>query len=379
MMTSGGPKYDLARFGMEVFRASPRQADLMIVAGRVSQKMAPVLRQIYDQMADPKWVLAMGVCASSGGMFNNYAIVQGVDHVVPVDMYLPGCPPRPEMLIDAILKLHDQVQHAKLGSNRRKEIEALEANALKALPDQRPEGPAAVSEDKARRHATTQDPSTDVVAADAQVEQAVGVRRGMFGAQGSGDTSGYGGLVAPVVLPGAAQRPYGGWYDEVADALEATIPVDRVVIDRGEITFHVRREDLPVVARTLRDDPALRFEFCSGVSGVHYPDDTGRELHAVYHLLSMTYNRRIRLEVTAPDADPHIPSIVDVYPTNDWHERETFDMFGIVFDGHPALTRILMPDDWPGHPQRKDYPLGGIPVEYKGGTIPPPDERRSYS
>jgi NADH-quinone oxidoreductase subunit B len=114
MMTSGGPKYDLARFGMEVFRASPRQADLMIVAGRVSQKMAPVLRQIYDQMAEPKWVLAMGVCASSGGMFNNYAIVQGVDHVVPVDMYLPGCPPRPEMLLDAILKLHDKIRTAPI-------------------------------------------------------------------------------------------------------------------------------------------------------------------------------------------------------------------------------------------------------------------------
>jgi NADH-quinone oxidoreductase subunit B len=134
MMTSGGPKYDLARFGMEVFRASPRQADLMIVAGRVSQKMAPVLRQIYDQMPDPKWVLAMGVCASSGGMFNNYAIVQGVDHVVPVDMYLPGCPPRPEMLIDAILKLHDQVKTAKLGSNRRHQIEELETAALNAPP-----------------------------------------------------------------------------------------------------------------------------------------------------------------------------------------------------------------------------------------------------
>jgi NADH-quinone oxidoreductase subunit B len=119
---------------MEVFRASPRQADLMIVAGRVSQKMAPVLRQIYDQMPDPKWVLAMGVCASSGGMFNNYAIVQGVDHVVPVDMYLPGCPPRPEMLIDAILKLHDQIKTAKLGSNRRHQIEELETTALNAPP-----------------------------------------------------------------------------------------------------------------------------------------------------------------------------------------------------------------------------------------------------
>jgi NADH-quinone oxidoreductase subunit B len=134
MMGTGAGRYDLARFGMEVFRASPRQADLMIVAGRVSQKMAPVLRQIYDQMAEPKWVLAMGVCASSGGMFNNYAIVQGVDHVVPVDMYLPGCPPRPEMLIDAILKLHDQVQAGKLGANRLAQIEERETAALKALP-----------------------------------------------------------------------------------------------------------------------------------------------------------------------------------------------------------------------------------------------------
>src|SRR3954464_14300664 len=122
MMTTGGPKYDLGRFGMEVFRASPRQADLMIVAGRVSQKMAPVLRQIYDQMPEPRWVLAMGVCASSGGMFNNYAIVQGVDHIVPVDMYLPGCPPRPEMLTDAILKLHHKIMNEPLGPKRARQL-----------------------------------------------------------------------------------------------------------------------------------------------------------------------------------------------------------------------------------------------------------------
>src|SRR4051812_13522714 len=134
MMTTGGPRYDLARFGMEVFRASPRQADLMIVAGRVSQKMAPVLRQIYDQMAEPKWVLAMGVCASSGGMFNNYAVVQGVDHVVRVDVSPPGSPPRPEMLMGAIFKLPAKVQHAKLGPNRRKEILEGETDALNALP-----------------------------------------------------------------------------------------------------------------------------------------------------------------------------------------------------------------------------------------------------
>ncbi len=114
MMAAGGPHYDLSRYGMETFRASPRQADLMIVAGRVSQKMAPVLRQIYDQMMEPKWVISMGVCASSGGMFNNYAIVQGVDQIVPVDVYAPGCPPSPETLMHAILTLHQQIRDGEL-------------------------------------------------------------------------------------------------------------------------------------------------------------------------------------------------------------------------------------------------------------------------
>ena len=136
MMTTGGPKYDLARFGMEVFRASPRQADLMIVAGRVSQKMAPVLRQIYDQMPEPKWVLAMGVCASSGGMFNNYAIVQGVDHVVPVDMYLPGCPPRPgdAHRRDPQAARPGPAQPSSAPTARRRSSSS-ETDALQALPD----------------------------------------------------------------------------------------------------------------------------------------------------------------------------------------------------------------------------------------------------
>ncbi|MFD9306305.1 NADH-quinone oxidoreductase subunit C [Streptomyces sp. NPDC060048] len=218
--------------------------------------------------------------------------------------------------------------------------------------------------------------------------EVIGVRKGMFGAAGGGDTSGYGGLVRTVAMPGASARPYGSYFDEVVDELEGALEeqdllpenaIEKVVVDRDELTLHIAREHLLLVARTLRDDPALRFELCTGVSGVHFPNDKGRELHAVYHLRSLTHGRIVRLEVSAPDADPHVPSVVAVYPTNDWHERETYDFFGLVFDGHPALTRIMMPDDWQGFPQRKDYPLGGIPIEYKGAQIPAPDQRRSYS
>jgi NADH-quinone oxidoreductase subunit C len=213
-------------------------------------------------------------------------------------------------------------------------------------------------------------------------------RTGMFGTHTTGDTSGYGGLAVRTTPPLASEPPYGSYFDEVTAALGAALErsglhfgtaVERVVAAYGELTLHVSREHLIEVATRLRDDPSLAFELCAGVSGVHYLDDAGRELHATYHLVSITHNRRIRLEVSVPDADPHIPSVVGVYPTCDWHERETWDFFGIVFDGHPALTRIEMPDDWKGHPQRKDYPLGGIAVEYRGATVPPPDERRSYS
>lgn len=204
---------------------------------------------------------------------------------------------------------------------------------------------------------------------------------GMFGVSGTGDTSGYGGLQKRKIQIGSTERPFGGYFDDVVDELERAYPgfndaIEQVVVDRGELTLHVRRANLVEVAKVLRDD--LKFEMCLGVSGAHYPDESGRELRALYPLLSLTRNQRIRIEVAAPDNDPHIPSVVEIWAGNNWHERETYDMFGIIFDGHPALTRIFMPDDWSGHPQRKDYPLGGIPVEYKGATVPPPSDRRVY-
>ncbi len=206
---------------------------------------------------------------------------------------------------------------------------------------------------------------------------------GAFGVSGTGDTSGYGGLVKSKVKPGSSERPFGSYFDDVADELERAFPefneaIEKVVVDRDELTLHVKATHLFETATKLRDTKTLRFEQCMGVSGAHYPEEKNRELHAIYHLLSMTHNRRIRIEVSIPDANPHLPSLVEVWAGCNWNERETFDMFGIIFDGHPALTRILMPDDWPGHPQRKDYPLGGIDVEYKGAVVPPPSDRREY-
>ena len=207
-------------------------------------------------------------------------------------------------------------------------------------------------------------------------------QHGMFGVRGGGDTSGFGGLVREPFVAPAAERPYGSYFDEVVDFLGAASvtaaeAITKVVVFRDELTLHIVPDRLATVARVLRDDSSLRFELLASVSGVDYLG-TKERLHVVYELRSMTYRRRIRLEVALSIDDPHVPSMTTLYPTADWQERETFDMFGIVFDGHPALTRILMPDDWDGFPQRKDYPLGGVAVEYKGASIPPPDERRAY-
>ena len=217
---------------------------------------------------------------------------------------------------------------------------------------------------------------------------ATGVERtGMFGVHGSGDTSGFGLLVSQPYTPAPAERPYGGYFDEVADALTAamaarSIPPQALLqttVANKEITFYIARDYVTALLWALRDDESLRFELASSISGVDYGEKVTRRLHVVYELTSMTYRRHIRLEVAVDVDDAHVPSAVAVYPTADWQEREIWDMFGINFSGHPGLTRILMPDDWLGHPQRKDYPLGGIPVEYKGAEIPAPDQRRAYS
>ncbi|MDA1360542.1 NADH-quinone oxidoreductase subunit C [Glycomyces luteolus] len=215
--------------------------------------------------------------------------------------------------------------------------------------------------------------------------QPVGMQKpkGLFGVSDTGDTSGFGGLVQATPSAGelvSTPEPLGGYFDEIVAALREAHGDEitrAVVVDRGELTIHIAPDRVAEVCKTMRDDESLRFELCNSVSGVDYPDQRNR-LHVTYHLTSMTYRRRVRLETAVGLEHPVVQSATEVYPTADWQERETYDMFGVVFEGHPHLTRILMPDDWEGFPQRKDYPLGGIAVEYKGAHIPPPDERRAY-
>jgi NADH-quinone oxidoreductase subunit C len=206
--------------------------------------------------------------------------------------------------------------------------------------------------------------------------------KGMFGITGTGDVSGFGGLVRRRPTSADTPRPFGSYFDEVYDAIEEAYPgfadaIEKVVVDRGELTLHIKPARIAEVCQIMRDDESLRFELCSSVDAVDYLGSDERRMHVSYQLTSMTYRRRVRLEAALP-ADASLPSVTSIYPTADWQEREVYDMFGVIFTGHPNLTRILMPDDWEGHPQRKDYPLGGVPVEYKGAQIPPPDQRRVY-
>ena len=253
MMSVGAADYDLSRLGMEVFRASPRQADLMIVAGRVSQKMAPVLRQVYDQMMEPKWVISMGVCASTGGMFNNYAIVQGVDQIVPVDVYAPGCPPSPETLIHAILTLHEKIRTGEIARRPERPTAAEQISGWTARGPRRRAGEDApmTAEKTGTTAATDPAPAT--------------------GATGAAATA-----VAPAVLPDVPRAP-GRQTDEMAFP-----PRDR---------YH----DLVAAYRDTG------FELCADVCAVDYLSHPGRDLpdgvaaerfEVVVNLLSLSQKRR---------------------------------------------------------------------------------------
>jgi NADH dehydrogenase I D subunit len=353
------PRFDLARFGAEVLRGSPRQADLLIVAGTVFKKVAPVVLRLYEQMAEPKWVISMGSCSNCGGMYDVYSVVQGVDQIIPVDVYVTGCPPRPEALEHGLLILQQKIKSEK------------------------PARPVF--------HLTGGSQGSDKpILVDGQTK--------------SRDTRGPGYEGLPI--RGTSVTPPTFW-DSRSDLLwtppahrieltEQDQSLSRVMKERfadaiiqtpqpsDMLTFHVAEDRLKEVATFLKNDAAPRYLRLDDVTaidesarrGLHpyaayagtvaheisggesdrpvrepYPDYT-----LVYHLLSFDPPSRLRLKVGLKGKDPVTRTITDLWPSANWYEREVYDMFGIRFEGHPNLRRILNPHDWEGHPLRKDFP-----------------------
>ena len=329
-------RYDIARFGAEVLRPSPRQSDLLITSGTIFKKIAPVILRLYEQMPEPKWVISMGSCSNCGGMYDAYSVVQGIDQILPVDVYIPGCPPRPEAIMQALVMLQKKIR-----------TEERPTRSILNLPN------------------GTQ-----------------GTRRPILvdGQTKSRDPRGPG--MEGIAIRGTSDTPPHFW-DSRSD-LMWTPPARRVVftVIENELshslterfgdslrpeahpsdmpTFHVEAGRVKDVLRHLKHDATPRFRRLEDLTAVDesarrnrgsYPDYT-----LVYSLLAFDPPARVRLKVPLHGATPSAASITDIWPSANWYEREVYDLMGVRFEGHPDLRRIIMPDDWEGHPLRKSHP-----------------------
>ncbi|MCE5334859.1 MAG: NADH-quinone oxidoreductase subunit B/C/D [Desulfobacteraceae bacterium] len=341
-------RYDLARFGSEVLRGSPRQADLLIISGTVFKKAAPMVLRLYEQMSDPKWVISMGSCANSGGMYDVYSVLQGVDQILPVDVYIPGCPPRPEALEEGIILLQK-----KIGSCERPARPVLHrAGGWEGTT-------AAILEDGYTKTRDTRGPGFEGIA-----ERGTSLTPPRFWGSRSD-------LMwtppTPRIEPTEREK-------SLADALRERFgdfirPIEHSVdmpaydVDGSRIkdvlrylktspeAHFVRLDDVTAIDESARRDRGVTAPEGEGApSSEHPPDYT-----LVYHLLSYESASRIRLKVGVRGSDPAAETITDIWPCANWYEREVYDMFGIRFNGHPDLRRILMPPEWQGHPLRKSH------------------------
>ncbi len=353
-------RYDMARFGAEVLRPSPRQADLLITSGTIFKKIAPVVLRLYEQMAEPKWVISMGSCSNCGGMYDVYSVVQGIDQILPVDVYIPGCPPRPEAVLQGLVMLQEKIA----GTER-------PARSVFHLGGGTQGSQAPILVDGRTKSRDPRGPGMQGT-----------VIRGS-----SAVPSGFWGSRADVMWTPPAHRIE---LSEQDQSLAATLKerfgdaVRQLPDSSDMLTFEVDQNRLKDVLRALKTELTPRFLRLDDVTAIDesarrhrgsgreaaealtdvgeagaggereaqvYPDFT-----LIYHLLSFEQPCRLRLKVGLTGATPRADSVTDLWPSANWYEREVFDLFGIRFEGHPNLRRLIMPHDWEGHPLRKSYP-----------------------